>query len=388
MNKIESLGKVSKELMLKEPFYGFFLIMLNKLWNDKIPTACVGKQGINYQLMINPTFWEELPHLHRIGLLKHELLHIAFKHLNVVFKFSDRKLANIAMDCEINQYIDPDWLPEGGIDINDYPELNLDRKAGCRYYYDKMLKAKEDKDKNGTCGSPKFDDVLDGQGAPCHSGWDEFEDVSEVEHKLIERQTHRLLDEASQQTMKKQGIIPGEIKEIIKLAEIVKPKFNWRKYIRRFTGVSTKIFTKKQRRKENRRYEDNPGMKVKMRQKMLLAIDTSASVNNEELTEFMNEIYHIYKAGVEVVIIQCDTQINSILEYKGKFELDIKGRKGTQFDPVLQYYNDHSTFTSLVYFTDGEATCSIKPTKNVLWVLSERSSMNDSLPGRVIKLEI
>ena len=69
--------------------------------------------------------------------------HIAFQHLGILFQFSDRKLANIAMDCEINQYINKSWLPEGGVDIDNYPELNLKRKAGCRYYYEKMLKAKE-----------------------------------------------------------------------------------------------------------------------------------------------------------------------------------------------------------------------------------------------------
>ena len=31
MDKQRSLSKIGKELMLKEPYYGFFLIMLNKL---------------------------------------------------------------------------------------------------------------------------------------------------------------------------------------------------------------------------------------------------------------------------------------------------------------------------------------------------------------------
>jgi len=115
MTKAESLSKVSKELMLKEPFYGFFLLMLNKVWDSKrVPTACVSKNNINYQLTINPEFWESLVDKHQMGLLKHELLHIAFNHLTSTFPFSDKKLANIAFDLEINQFIDPTWLPEGG----------------------------------------------------------------------------------------------------------------------------------------------------------------------------------------------------------------------------------------------------------------------------------
>jgi predicted metal-dependent peptidase len=103
----------------------------------------------------------------------------------------------------------------------------------------------------------------------------------------------------------------------------------------------------------------------------------------------MNEIHHIYKAGVDITIVQCDTSINSIEEYKGKNELNVKGRGGTEFDPVLDYYNaNQKKYTSLVYFTDGECYTSVKPKGRVLWVLSERSSMNESLPGHVIKLEL
>jgi predicted metal-dependent peptidase len=98
-NKNESLAKASKNLMLAEPYYGFFLIMLNKLWDSKrVPTAGVSKNGINYQLAINPEFWEGLNEDQRLGILKHELLHIAFGHLTTFFKFSDKRLANVAMD--------------------------------------------------------------------------------------------------------------------------------------------------------------------------------------------------------------------------------------------------------------------------------------------------
>jgi len=392
MDKQQSLSKISKELMLKEPYYGFFLIMLNKVWRKDLPTAGVSKNGINFQLAINEEFWTGLSEMHQMGLLKHELLHIAFGHLTSFKSFKNHRLANIAMDMEINQYIDKDWLPKGGIDIDDYEDLNLDRKAGCRYYYDKLNQFQEEKDKNGSCGNEDMDKLLDqvanGEG-PDHSTWGEFEDLSEAEQKLIEKQLQKVLSDAKEQTVKKRGNIPGEIEGVIIVEQIVPPKFDWRGYIRRFTGISTKVFTKKIRRKENRRYEDNPGLKIKMRQHMLLAIDTSGSVSNTELQEFMGEIHHIYKAGVDVTIMQCDTSIRSIEAYKGKNEINVVGRGGTEFDPVLDYYNaNQKKYTSLVYFTDGECYTSVVPKGNVLWVLSERSSMNDSLPGRVIKLEL
>jgi predicted metal-dependent peptidase len=392
MDKQQSLSKISKELMLKEPYYGFFLIMLNKMWRKDLPTAGVSKNGINYQLAINEEFWTSLSEKHQMGLLKHELLHIAFGHLVSFGSFRNKKLANVAMDMEINQYIDPEYLPDGGIDINNYEDLDLDIKAGCRYYYDKLQQLKDEKDKNGTCGNEEMDkllDNIDSGDVPDHSTWEEFDDLSEAEKKLIEKQLQKVLSDAKEQTIKKRGNVPGEIEGVIIIEEIVKPKFDWRSYVRRFSGTSTKVFTKKIRRKENRRYDENPGLKIKMKQHMLLAIDTSGSVSDAELTEFMNEIHHIYKAGVDITIVQCDTSINSIEEYKGKNELNVKGRGGTEFDPVLDYYNaNQKKYTSLVYFTDGECYTSVKPKGRILWVLSERSSMNESLPGHVIKLEL
>ncbi len=408
MNRQDSLSKTSKDLMLKEPYYGFFLLMLHKSWSDQLPTAGVCKNGINFQLMINEKFWTDLPEDHKLGLLKHELLHIAFQHLTTFTMFSDKKMANIAMDMEINQYIDGHWLPEGGIDINDYGDLNLDKKAGSRYYYDKLKQAQQDKKDTGSCGDDNMDKLLDGMeqsqckvtigkasgrdgdkevNIPDHE-WEEFEDMPDAEKKLIEKQVQRVMSEAKEQTLKKRGYVPGEISGLIKLDEVIPPKFNWKAYIRRFTGISTKIFTRKVRRKENKRYSDNPGLKIKMRQNMLVGIDTSASVCNSELEEFINEIHHLYKAGVNVTIVQCDTKIQSIKDYDGKFELEVSGRGGTYFEPVLELFNERREFTSLIYFTDGEAWTDIKPRKPVLWVLSERSEFNDSLPGRQIRLEI
>ena len=392
MDKALSLSKTAKALMLLEPYYGFFLIMLNKTWRQDLPTAGVSKNGINYQLAINEEFWTSLSEEHQLGLLKHELLHIAFGHLTSFGSFSDKKLANVAMDMEINQYIDTDWLPKGGIMIEDYEDLDLDYKAGCRYYYKKLQELKQEKDKNGTCGNEPMDKLLDdieNGDVPDHSTWEEFDDISEAEKKLIDKQLQKVLSDAKEQTVKKRGRIPGEIEGVITIEEIVAPKFDWRGYMRRFTGISTKVFTKKIRRKENRKFPESPGLKLKMKQHMLLGIDTSGSVSDSELQEFMSEINHIYKAGVDVTIIQCDASIRSIEPYKGKHELEVQGRGGTEFDPVLEYYNENQKrYTSLVYFTDGECYTHVKPKGHVLWVLSERSNMNDSLPGKVIKLEL
>lgn len=74
----EDLSRIGKKLMFTEMFYALFLLSLNKVVNNSIPTAGVSKNGINFQLAINEEFWFSLSDDHRTGLLKHELLHIAF----------------------------------------------------------------------------------------------------------------------------------------------------------------------------------------------------------------------------------------------------------------------------------------------------------------------
>jgi predicted metal-dependent peptidase len=384
MNNIQDLvAKTTKNLIFKEPFYGLFLIGINKEYTERIPTAGVSKQNIGVCLAINPKFYIDLSEEHRFGLIKHELLHIAFGHLITRNMYSDKKLFNIAADLEINQYILESNLPEGGLLLSSFPELNLPVKAGTKVYYD-ILKQAQDSGQ-----SPSLDNLLDqmdGNSQYDHSTWDEFDDLSEADKKLVQKQIEHQLKESAEQTSKKQGNIPGELAEIIKRLLHVEPaKFDWKGYLRRFVGNSTISYTKKLRRKYNKRYIENPGLKVKFKNHILVGVDTSGSVSNKELVEFMSELNHMYKTGHKITVAQCDTQLNSVEDFNPKKDWNIKGRGGTSFQPVVDHYNKNK-YTALIYLTDGEASSPENCPKNTLWVLSSVSEMNNDLPGKVIKL--
>ena len=62
-----------------------------------------------------------------------------------------------------------------------------------------------------------------------------------------------------------------------------------------------KIYTKKLRRKDNKRYSANPGLKIKHRNHVLVGVDTSGSVSSEELVEFMHELAHMHKTGNQII---------------------------------------------------------------------------------------
>lgn len=398
--RADQLAKISKDLMLMEPFYGLFLTSLNKRWNNSIPTAGVGLNNIGYQLYINEMFWDKLNDNERLGLLKHELLHIGFFHITDFKHQTDRMLSNIAMDIEINQYIDDKYLPPGPVLLSSFPELNLEPKKGCNYYYEKLKNAKEkgncpnlnemiaaDQSDNTTCKIQVKGNSIE-ITLPDHSTHSEFDNVDEATEKLIKKQTEHILKEIAEQVIKSRGTIPGEFVEIFeRINHIDPPKFDWRAYLRRFSGGSTKIFTKKSRRKYNKRYEENPGLKIKPKRHILFAIDTSGSVSNAELRECINELHHINKTGTDITVIQADTAISNIAPFNHRNDFKIYGRGGTDFQPVIDYYNSHlHKYTCLIYFTDGEAPAPSPAKGKILWVLSSKSNINESLIGHQIKL--
>ena len=60
------------------------------------------------------------------------------------------------------------------------------------------------------------------------------------------------------------GFVPSELKSYIdELLEVTPPSYNWKGYFRRFFGSSSKIYTKKTRRKYNKRFPSNPALKIK-----------------------------------------------------------------------------------------------------------------------------
>jgi hypothetical protein len=389
LSRNESLSKVCKELMLGEPYYGLFLVMTEKQWTDEIETAGVAKHNINYKLLINPEFWDSLSLDHRIGLTKHEMLHLAFFHPLMKDSFQDHSLFNIAADLEINQYIDDKYLPEGGLKLNSFPGIVLPERAGTRAYYDilqqnqnnETLKNLKDAMSQGESQSK------DGLNNPNHD-WDEFEGMGDAEKRLLKTQMEYQMRELANEIKKSRGSLPGEIKQLIdNFTAFEEAKFDWRGYIRRFVGRSVKVYTKKLRRKFNKRFEDNPGLKIKQKKHILVAVDTSGSVSTEELKEFFSEVHHMHKTGSDITVVQCDTAISDIRPYKQSNKIELHGRGGTSFEPVIEYYDSNQKkYTCLIYFTDGEAPAPAKPKGHILWVLSSRSSINNQLPGQIIKL--
>lgn len=391
MSTYDSVVKTGKNLMFQEPFYGLFLLQLNKKLTDRVPAAAVTKRGINFDLLINETFWNTRTENQKIGLLKHELLHIVFFHLLDFDRAQDKVLMNIATDLEVNQYIKPEFYPcEGIVLLSSYPELNLPTKAGWRKYYELLQQAIQ----QGTCPQLTKDhaDFGNEHGNQQHTTWAEFtEGMSEAEKKLIQKQIDYQLKETADILSKSRGTVPSELEHYINgLSEVIPPVVDWKSYIRRFSGNSNKIYTKKTRKKPNKRFPGNPALKIKTKKHIAVGIDTSGSVLDTDLVEFFNEIHHIHKTGSKVSIIECDAYVHRVYEYKGKTMDQVTGRGGTDFQPVIDYVNMHyKEFTSLIYLTDMECSPPTSCRKPTLWVgcSSASEDAGKGFHGNYIKIQ-
>lgn len=367
------LSKACKQLIITDPFYGLFLLSLSKCYSDNVPTAGVCRNGIDCQLEVNKDFWYSLTDEQQLAILKHELMHICFKHLTMRESFSDFELFNYAADAEVNSYINN--LPDGCIDAADF---GLDYKMGTKYYYDNLPKNPDFQSKCPQMGNPD-------NGTGDHSSWKGFDNLSDAEKQLIEQQIDHIAKHTAEQVQKLQGTIPGELASYIgKLFKQKKPVFNWRQYFRRCIGTINDITLKKTRKKESLRFPDSSGIRHKKKTKILVAIDTSGSVSNKELCDFFSEINHIYKAGAIIDIIECDTRITAQYQYSGKFDGKIHGRGGTNFNPPIEYYNQNrKEYTSFVYFTDGYAPIGIRPLKDMIWIITSNGN-KQNYPGKTI----
>lgn len=385
----DQLARVSKHFFIQEPFYGFFLLGMKKVFTKELPTAAVGpdKESLGVTLYINPEFWDSLKIEQKYAILKHELLHLILFHVYMLnTKLHEQKKFNIAADIEVNQHIDQTILKSFSaklIFLEDFvqylPKENDLNMKGLLWYYNRLNLPEQFVHEDAS-----------------HDKWGQFSDLGEAEKDIIKSKIEHTIAEAYNNISEKdRGSLPGSVKELVEKMLMNKQFFNWKSYLKNFIGGSTETYTKRSRYKPSKRFDDAASIKVKFRKKVLVAIDTSGSVSSPELTEFLSVIHTIHNNGNHVDIIQCDTQLaEQVIPYKRNLqELMIFGRGGTTFDPPIEYLNKHARdYCSLIYFTDGEAPCpKIKPAKPVLWVLSPQchttaESMNEKFFGKTIKI--
>ena len=397
---LDQVTQASIQLILHEPFYGHVLTGLVKEVNSEIPILSLGVNANKTpKLAINPSFWQvdlNTP-AQRLGALKHEVLHLVFGHSLREQDFTNVRIFHLAADLVVNQYLSPEQLSPASLTLNLFPELDLQPFRPVDVYYDELTNAWNKTLRRGQIISPKLSNLMATGTGPLagHDLWqNEVGALSAAEKKVLASGVQQLVQNAIQRVgLKGQGSLPGALQtQLNHLAITNQPTLDWRRFLRLFVGAGQRTFLQNTLRKVSRRYGTNPGLRIRNKHKLLIAVDTSASIADAEIQAFFQEIQHIWRLGTEIFILECDTQINNAYIYRGTIPAVVAGRGGTHFDAAIHYANQQSNADAVVYFTDGLGPAPSLPCrKPLLWMISGGKKGGDGqnwvhLPGRKISM--
>ena len=414
---------------------------------EKIDTLCVapiydkGTKELTgkHDLMWSPKFTAQLSDKQLLGVQMHELLHILLGHTtNRSPKYKsfrvnaqgqgeikdkeDQAIAeiwNISTDLAINSMIkdflkDPAGLQKIGLFPGEGNFANLPELKNAEFYFeelmkqhkqdmkdlDKLLKELKKMFQEGKIGSHGEWVETDGKGkvtkeGSAKAGGRKDPDKEDKENEAKEDDvTADDIAKDLQEIAEDCGLTAGDSTGTTKYADLSAGKEKktpgWMKKTTHASIHGFEVATIATRKVPNRRYGILfPGKKrVAHRNKCLIAVDVSGSINRPLLVKFTEHLNKMKKyADFDLFFFN-----SSIIDKSGNTFDPSEGEKalckwktgmqfhvggGTDFEPLLKFWNRvRVKYDSFFIFTDGEANYSTPPSRSreVNWILYASSS--------------
>lgn len=202
------------------------------------------------------------------------------------------------------------------------------------------------------------------------------------ENDIAMEELNSLIKDYAARGEKSWGSLEGHLKDQI-LASL-NAKIDYRKVLKNFRASILSEKKHLTRFKPSRRFGfEYMGSKREFTTKLLLAIDTSGSISNQNLKNFYGVINKFFKYGIEsidVLNFDCELQGEPVSFKKRQTAFNISGRGGTDFQPVFDYAKDHPEYDGVIILTDGYADHPQKKpgTKaKFVWVLPSEAEYNE-----------
>ena len=202
------------------------------------------------------------------------------------------------------------------------------------------------------------------------------------ENDITTEELNSLIKDYAARGEKSWGSLGRHLKDQI-LASL-NAKIDYRKVLKNFRASILSEKKHLTRFKPSRRFGfEYMGSKREFTTKLLLAIDTSGSISNQNLKNFYGVINKFFKYGIEsidVLNFDCELQGEPVIFKKRQTSFNISGRGGTNFQPVFDYAKNHPEYDGVIIFTDGYADHPKKKpgTKaKFVWVLTSEDEYNE-----------
>jgi predicted metal-dependent peptidase len=373
-----ALSRAITALVLEEPFFGHLLGGLVRSVDPRIDTAGVWAAEGRIGLSVHPEFFCGLASDdERVAVIKHEALHLVFGHLFRRSPEQDPLLYNIAADLVVNQYVGERWpLPRCAVTLQSFPELELEPLCALGRYYDALAAAAHDLRIRGRLAAFGVRRGSD------HGGW--------ARDTLGEAALGRALRSAWDRIGPRgHGTLPGPLAEAVE-AQIAThpPRIGWRTVLRMFSASSGRSRITHTTRRPSRRYGTVPGLRIRRAPRLVVAVDTSGSISDRELSDFFSEVTGIWRQGAVVQVVECDALVQRSWPFDGTPPACVGGRGGTAFDPVFAWAcAQQERWDGIVYLTDGWGpTPTIQPPCPVLWVICAGGTLAHTAFGQAVQL--
>lgn len=354
-------------LLLRQPFFGNLATRLKLVNSDPwLPTLATDGRHFFY----NARFVNMLAQKELMFGFGHEILHCVYDHLKDGLRQGNRipQIYNVACDYCVNADLVKhnvgtkittieilhdtkyeDWCSEA---VYDDIMKNV-KKCDIQQLVDKLLDdhlGNED-DQNGGEGGDKGESEKDGNGRPKLTK----EELDEIKDEFKEAIINAINNEPNA------GNIPGNVKKMVK--ELTEPQMDWRELLSlTLTSAIKDDYT--WIRPSRRAWHCDavlPGMNPGEEVNIAIAIDTSGSISNTMLVDFLSEIQGCMESftAYRLHVFCFDTQVHNPVTFTSDDVGDMKdyelgGFGGTDFMPIFDYLKETEIeFDRLIVFTDG-----------------------------------
>ncbi len=380
----EIMSIVKVNLLKENPWYGTFSFRINyKQIENEDFTVGVGWNGFTITMFYNPLFIVSVAKLSMplmIMILQHEIEHIVRQHIFNATYFMPENIAkkyhpiwNVAGDALINHhlgmYVDGEkysMVHKGEntiVNINNITTeiINIADKTIVDVFKLLMKNHKSQMDKGDSVKYILLQDL--------NNGSEEESDDNAIENTYLRRQILKGLCDI---TGRLAGSTPGHLKSYID--ELSKAKIPFTKFLRsllsRFYGSPkrTRMRTSRIIKVDNFVF---PGNNIYGNNKIVLAIDTSGSIEKELFSRFMSELD---KASEQLSINFCtfDYGIQQYGVYKkGMWRKISHSQGGTSFPILIEWLKKKHWLQYPVFvLSDGESNYPNIMKNDVFWCLT------------------
>ena len=338
MNFQDLIAKSIIQIKESNEFFGALMLFSEFKLSKEIPTAATNGKDV----FINERFFSSLSSSEQNGLILHEVLHMALLHVQRMGG-RDLKKWNIATDYVVNDLISRNTnfkLPAGAI------------KSSQGEYWDKSVEFIYDKLGSKDIKSFTQYDLIESSSENENANQDEIENYWKDKINLLKNSSLYSGSKGSGQ-----GLLPAGIEEEIN--SVVEPEVDWRSALWKFISKTPSDFDEIDRRFIYK------GLYIEglMTEGVVadVCIDTSGSISNSQLEQFVGELKGIRKSypHVKVNLYYCDTDLFGPYELSSSSKIpSAQGFGGTSYVPFIKKINKNfENFETLnkvaVYLTDG-----------------------------------